>query len=269
MAALLDIRDLSIRFDTPAGPVLAVDGASFAIGSGECVGVVGESGAGKTQLFLSVLRLLAASARTSGTVTFEGVELLGAPLAQVNRIRGRRVGMIFQDPMTSLTPHLTVGRQLSEVLGFHLDLDGDTARRRALELLDRVHVNAPAERLGQYPHQLSGGLRQRVMIAVALACQPQLLIADEPTSALDVTVQAGVLDLLRELRQEQRLGIVLITHDLAVAAGLCDRIAVMRAGRIVEEAPATQFFQAPRHPYSAALLACVPRIVAAYESAPA
>lgn len=267
MSARLDIHDLRVRYDTAQGPVLAVDGVDFSVGAGECVGVVGESGSGKTQLVLAALRLLSPLAQVTGHARFDGIELLDAPPRQLNTVRGQRIGVVFQDPMTSLTPHLTVGEHIREVLSVHRGLERGAADRRARELVDRVHLGDPAERLRQYPHELSGGMRQRVMIALALACEPQLLIADEPTTALDVTVQAGILELLRELKDERRLAIVLITHDFGVAAALCDRIAVMYAGRIVEQAPVVDLFRAPRHPYSAALLASLPRLDALTDEA--
>jgi len=260
VSALLDIRNLSVHFDTPQGTVRAVDAVDFAIAAGECVGVVGESGSGKTQLFLAALGLLDSTARVTGAARLEASELLGAPPRALESVRGRRVGFVFQDPMTALTPHLTVGEQIGEVLRVHRGTKRAAAQQRALELLERVHVGGAAQRLRQYPHELSGGMRQRVMIALALACEPQLLIADEPTTALDVTVQAGVLDLLYELKQERRLAIVLITHDFGVAAALCDRIAVMYAGRIVETADTAQLFDQPRHPYSRSLLESMPRL---------
>jgi oligopeptide transport system ATP-binding protein len=258
--ALLHIHDLTVRYDADPGPVVAVDGVDFEVGAGECVGVVGESGSGKTQLVLAALRLTSPAARVTGRAEFDGIDLLQATPRQLNSVRGRAIGFVFQDPMTSLTPHLTVGAQLREVLRVRRGLDRRAAQRRALELLERVHLADPAERLRQYPHELSGGMRQRVMIALALACEPRLLIADEPTTALDVTVQAGILELLRELKSECRLAIVLITHDFGVAASVCDRVVVMYAGRIVEEAPVAELFRAPRHPYSAGLLASLPRL---------
>lgn len=260
MSALLEVRSLTVRYGAPGSEVCAVDGVHFSVAPGECVGIVGESGSGKTQLVLATLRLLPRSAHVAGEVSFAGIDLLRAPTQLLNTVRGQRVGTVFQDPMTSLTPHLTVGAHLREVLTVHRGLDRGAAERRARELLERVHLSDTAERLRQYPHQLSGGMRQRVLIALALACDPDLLIADEPTTALDVTVQAGILELLRELKNERRLGIVLITHDFGVAAALCDRVAVMYAGRIVEEASAGELFRAPRHPYSAGLLASLPRL---------
>jgi oligopeptide/dipeptide ABC transporter ATP-binding protein len=258
--ALLHIHDLTVRYGADPGPVVAVEGVDFEVGAGECVGVVGESGSGKTQLVLAALRLVSPAARVTGRAEFDGIDLLQATPQQLNSVRGRAIGFVFQDPMTSLTPHLTVGAQLCEVLRVHRGLERRAAHRRGGGVLERVHLGDPAERLPQYPHQLSGGMRQRVMIALALACEPQLLIADEPTTALDVTVQAGILELLRELKSERRLAIVLITHDFGVAASLCDRVVVMYAGRIVEEAPVAELFGAPRHPYSAGLLASLPRL---------
>lgn len=260
MRALLDIRALSVRFATPAGVVQAVDAVDLEVAAGECLGLVGESGSGKTQLFLAALGLLDGSGEASGTVHLDGEEILQAPAHVLEAVRGRRIGFVFQDPMTALTPHLTVGQQICEVLRWHRGLGQEEASARALQLLERVHLGDAVQRLRQYPHELSGGMRQRVTIALALACEPQILIADEPTTALDVTVQAGVLELLRELQQERRLAIVLITHDFGVAARLCDRVAVMYAGRIVEQARTADLFDAPRHPYTRALLHSMARL---------
>ncbi len=257
---LLDIRALRVSYAVPSGTVHAVDGVDFALAAGECVGVVGESGSGKTQLFLAALGLLDATASASGSVRLGDTELLGAPRSLLETVRGRRIAFVFQDPMTALTPQLTIGQQLSEVLRVHRALGEDAARARSLQLLERVHIGDAVQRLRQYPHELSGGLRQRVTVALALACEPQVLVADEPTTALDVTVQAGVLELLREVKRERRLAIVLITHDFGVAAQLCDRIAVMYAGRIVESAATEELYARPRHPYTRALLRAVPRL---------
>ena len=260
MGALLEIRDLNVRFATPDGEVAAVSDFSCSFAAGECVGVVGESGAGKSQSFLAIMGLLATNAQVSGSAVFAGSELLGGSGAALRGIRGSRLGMIFQDPMTSLTPHLKVGDQIAEPLVQHRGLDWQTARQRALELLERVQVTDAARRLTQYPHELSGGMRQRVMIAIALACNPSMLIADEPTTALDVTIQAQILQLLADLKREQGMAMALITHDLGVIAGLADTVVVMYGGRIVESGPVGELFTRPRHPYTAAVLRSMPRI---------
>jgi oligopeptide transport system ATP-binding protein len=260
MQRLLDIRALDVRFSTPDGEVAAVRALDFHVAAGECIGVIGESGSGKSQIFLAALGLLAPNGFVAGSAKFDGVELIGSARSTLNRIRGARIGMIFQDPGTSLAPHLTVGEQLGEVLEVHRGLGRRAARRRALEMLERVHIGDAAARLEQYPHELSGGMRQRVMIASALLCDPELVIADEPTTALDVTVQAEILGLFRELRRESQLSLVVISHDAGVVAELCDRIAVMYAGRVVEDAPIRRIFRSPRHPYTEALLAAVPRL---------
>ena len=260
MQRLLDIRGLDVRFSTPDGEVAAVRALDLHVTAGECIGVIGESGSGKSQVFLAALGLLARNGRVAGSAQFDGAELIGSDRTTLNRIRGARIGMIFQDPGTSLAPHLTVGEQLCEVLEVHLGLARKAARRRALKMLERVHISDAAARLEQYPYELSGGMRQRVMIAGALLCDPELVIADEPTTALDVTVQAEILGLFRELRRESQLSLVVISHDAGVVAELCDRIAVMYAGRVVEDAPIGRIFRSPRHPYTEALLAAVPRV---------
>ena len=251
---MLTLRGLSVSFDTLQGPLRAVQEVTLSVASGECLGVVGESGAGKSQLFLAVMGLLSANGRTSGSARLADTELIGLPAAALDRVRGARIGMVFQDPMTSLTPHLTVGAQLSEVLRRHRNLTRRAARARAQQLLELVQVNDPQRRLDEYPHALSGGMRQRVMIALALACEPQLLIADEPTTALDVTIQAQILSLLAQLKRTRALGLVLITHDIAALAGVADRIAVMREGRLIESGPAAETLKAPREPYTRALV---------------
>ena len=234
---VLSLSGLSVTFDTPQGQLRAVQDVTLSVSRGECLGVVGESGAGKSQLFLAVLGLLAANGRAAGSARLGEQELLGLAAATLDRIRGARVGMVFQDPMTSLTPHLTVGEQLIEVLRRHAGLARGAARQRAQALLERVHVSDAGRRLAQYPHELSGGMRQRVMIAIALAGEPQLLIADEPTTSLDVTIQAQILALFAELKRTRALSLVLITHDLAALAGVADRVAVLRHGRLIESGP--------------------------------
>jgi oligopeptide transport system ATP-binding protein len=256
---LLAIDALDVHFTTPDGDLVAVAEASLSLGRGECLGIVGESGSGKSQLVLAATGLLAPNGRASGSVRLDGLELLGADRATWRSVHGRRIGFVFQDPMSALAPHLSIGAQLTETIRAHARVSRAAARARALALLGRVRMPDPGLRLRQYPHELSGGLRQRAMIAVALAAGPELLIADEPTTALDVTVQRRVLDLFRELRRELGMALVLITHDLGVVAGLCDRVLVMYAGRIVEEGPVEALFAAPRHPYTAALLAASPR----------
>jgi oligopeptide transport system ATP-binding protein len=253
--ALLEIVDLTIAFAGAAGDSVAVDGVSLKLGAGRSLGLVGESGAGKSQLALAVPGLTPPGARLAGSIRFEGAELLGAPAAALRRVRGARIGTVFQDPSAALAPHLTVGTQLVEVLEAHTPQRGAAARRTAREMLERVRVPDPAARLGQYPHQLSGGLRQRVMLAIALLARPVLVIADEPTTALDVTVEAGILELLAERVRAEGTALLLVSHDLAVVAGRCDEIAVMYAGRIVESGPARAVLASPAHPYTAGLLA--------------
>ena len=250
----LAIDHLSVRF----GGSWAVRDVSLRVEPGECMGVVGESGSGKTQLFMSAMGLLPSNVQVQGSVRFQGTEVLGVASAALNRVRGSKLTMIFQDPMTSLTPHLRIGVQLAEVLETHTGAARADAERAALVMLERVRIPDAKRRLRQYPHELSGGMRQRVMIAMSLLCKPSLVIADEPTTALDVTVQAQILDVLRAMRADFGMGIVLISHDMGVVAGLADRIAVMYAGRIVEQGPAAVMLQRPEHPYTAALLSCVP-----------
>ncbi len=256
---LLEVRDLSVRFDTDDGTVHAVDGMSLDLAPRQVLGIVGESGCGKSVTALSVLGLLPKTATVTGSARFEGAELLGAPRSRLRKIRGREISFVFQEPMTSLNPVLRVGNQIDEVLREHMDLSRAEARQRAVELLDLVHIPDPKQRVEEYPHQLSGGMRQRVMIAIALACDPKILIADEPTTALDVTIQAGILDLLRELRERLGTAIILITHNLGVVADLADRVVVMYAGRKAEEAPVGELFAHPQHPYTMGLLGAVPR----------
>jgi peptide/nickel transport system ATP-binding protein len=261
-APLLAIDDLHVTFRRRRSKeVRAVDGVSLSVGRGETIGIVGESGCGKSVTSLAVLGLLGdRGVEVSGAVRFEDDEVLGLPEARLEHIRGRQIAMIFQDPMSSLNPVLTVGRQITEVLERHFDTPPRVARREAMTLLDRVGISDAERRVDDYPHQLSGGMRQRAMIAMALACQPKLLIADEPTTALDVTIQAQILELLRARVVDSGTALILITHDLGVVAGLCETVYVMYAGRIVESAPTNDLFATPRHPYTAGLLASVPRL---------
>jgi len=252
--AILEIDNLNVRYASARSATSCVSDFSLSVGRGECVGIVGESGAGKSQAFLAIMGLLAAGGLASGRARFECQELIGASRAQLDRIRGARLAMIFQNPMTSLTPHLRVGDQVAEVLVKHAHLSSRAARTRALEMLARVQLPDPVRRARDYPHELSGGMRQRVMIALALACEPALVIADEPTTALDVTIQAQILALLMELKRARRLSLVLITHDLGVVAGLADRVAVMCAGRIVECGPVASILRSPTHAYTQSLL---------------
>jgi oligopeptide transport system ATP-binding protein len=258
--SVLSVADLNVAFETPEGAVTAVTDFSLEVSEGECVGIVGESGAGKSQAVLAVMGLLAGTARVSGHATFQGAELIGAAPRVLNRVRGSQLTMIFQDPLSSLTPHMRIGEQIGETLRRHRGYSRAEARRRALELLEQVHVNDAARRLDEYPHQLSGGMRQRTMIALALACDPALLIADEPTTALDVTIQAQILALLAALKRARGMSMVLITHDFGVVAGLADRVAVMYAGRIVECGPIRPILRSPAHPYTRALLRSMPRL---------
>ena len=261
--SLLEVRDLSVRFDTDEGTVHAVDRMSLELAPRQVLGIVGESGCGKSVTALSILGLLPKTATATGSVRFEGEELLGASRSRLRKIRGRKISFVFQEPMTSLNPVLRVGHQVEEVVREHMDVSRSAARARAVDLLDLVHIPDPRRRVEEYPHQLSGGMRQRVMIAMALACDPKILIADEPTTALDVTIQAGILDLLRELRERLGTAIILITHNLGVVADLADRVVVMYAGRKAEEAPVGELFAHPQHPYTIGLLGAVPRAGAA------
>jgi peptide/nickel transport system ATP-binding protein len=258
---LLAVDDLRTEFVVPAGVVRAVDGVSLTLERGQTLGVVGESGSGKTVLSRSIMRLnVAGNARSSGSVRYDGVELLDKSPAEMRQLWGVELAMIFQDPMTSLNPVVKIGRQLTEHLRFHLDLSKSEARATAIELLRSVRIPEPAERFDSYPHQLSGGMRQRVCIAIALACGPKVLFADEPTTALDVTVQHQILNLLRQQQQERFMSMVLVTHDLGVVAGRTDEIAVMYAGRIVEMAPTRVLFSRMKMPYTEALLRSIPRM---------
>ena len=260
MTSVLEIDGLTVSFSTPDGDVSAVSDISLSVDAGECLGHVGESGSGKSQTFMAALGLLADNGTATGEIRLDGIDLLSASEKKLNTLRGERIAMIFQDPMTSLTPHMKIGRQLSEVLIEHQNVDTKTGWARALDMLNRVHIPAAERRLDMYPHELSGGLRQRVMIAMALMCEPEVIVADEPTTALDVTVQAQILDLLTEVKDNLDAAIVLITHDLGVVAGLADRVAVMYAGRIVEQGTVGDIFASPAHPYTQGLLACTPRL---------
>jgi oligopeptide/dipeptide ABC transporter ATP-binding protein len=259
--ALLSVQDLRVQFWTARGTIHAVNGVSFDVAPGETLGIVGESGCGKSVTSLAVLGLLPRAGRAvGGRAIFEGRDLIGLSDAQLRRIRGKEIAMIFQDPMTSLNPVLTIGRQIREALETHFDLEKDECERRAAELLDRVGIPSANARLRDYPHQFSGGMRQRAMIAMALACEPKVLIADEPTTALDVTIQAQILELLRELVSERDTALILITHDLGVVAGMCERVNVMYAGMFMETGSAEQVFARPRNPYTLGLLQSVPRL---------
>jgi oligopeptide/dipeptide ABC transporter ATP-binding protein len=257
---ILDVRDLSVTFETQDGRVQAVKSLSFSLAPGECLGLVGESGSGKSQTVLAAMGLTAANGKVEGSILFDGVEMNGLSAKQLNAIRGDRVAMIFQDPLTSLTPHMTVGAQMAEVLAQHKNLKGRAAEQRIVEWLERVRIPEARRRLHQFPHELSGGMRQRVMIAAAMLCEPQVLLADEPTTALDVTVQAQVLDLMDELKRETGAGLVLITHDMGVIARMADRVVVMRHGEAVERGSVDQVFAAPAHAYTRMLLDAMPRM---------
>ncbi|MBO0682626.1 MAG: ABC transporter ATP-binding protein [Candidatus Dormibacteraeota bacterium] len=258
---LLEVEDLSVRFRTEEGTVQAVDRVSFVVGERETVALVGESGCGKSVTAMALTRLLPANAAVTGQVRFRDRDLLRLPESEVREVRGAEIAYVFQEPATALNPSFTAGFQVAETLRQHRGMARQEAQQRAVELLELVGIPAPERRIGEYPHQLSGGMRQRVMIAMAIACGPRLLIADEPTTALDVTVQAAILDLLRSLRDRLGMTLVLITHDLGVVADAADRVVVMYAGRKVEEAPVHDLFARPRHPYTAGLMAAVPAAV--------
>ncbi|WP_052436472.1 ABC transporter ATP-binding protein [Georgenia sp. SUBG003] len=258
---LLEVDDLTVTFETPAGPTDVVRSLSFAVGEGRSLGIVGESGSGKSMTSLAIMGLLPGGATRSGRISLRGQELTSMSEPQLRKVRGDRVAMIFQDPLSSLNPYYTVGLQIEEAYRSHRPrVTRREARRVAIESLERVHIPDAAKRVDHYPHQFSGGMRQRVMIATALSMEPDLLIADEPTTALDVTVQAQVLDLLREVRQDTGASLIFITHDLAVVSEIADDVLVMRHGRQVEYGSAEQVFSAPEHPYTRALLDAVPRI---------
>jgi oligopeptide/dipeptide ABC transporter ATP-binding protein len=259
--ALLEVRDLTVEFETPLGALRAVDGVSFTVARGAALGIVGESGCGKSVTSLAVLRLLGENARTpTGEAWFEGRDLLQLDASTMREVRGARLSMIFQEPMSALNPVFNVGFQIAEAFRVHQGATRAEAWAQAVEMLRVVEMPEPERRARSYPHELSGGMRQRVMIAIALACRPSLLIADEPTTALDVTIEAQILDLLRDLRQRLGMSLVLITHDLGVVSAEADEVVIMYAGRIVERAPTARLFRAPRHPYTRALLASVPRL---------
>lgn len=259
-APVLEIANLAVTFDTPDGDVEAVKGVSLSVGRGECLGIVGESGSGKSQTLLSAFGLTSENAIVSGSVKFQGREVLGLKRRELDGVRGRHVAFVFQDPLTALTPHMTIEAQMSEVLSHHFQVRGEEARRRSVEWLERVRIPEAARRLAQFPHELSGGMRQRVMIAMAMMAEPELLVADEPTTALDATVQAQVLDLIDDLRRDTQAAVALITHDMGVIARMAQRVVVMRRGQVVETGSAEQIYRAPQADYTRMLLQAVPRI---------
>jgi oligopeptide transport system ATP-binding protein len=259
---LLEVHGLETQFITPDGTVHAINGVSFSVANGETIGLVGESGCGKSVTMLSVLGLVATPPGkiAAGTALFHGQDLLKMSEVQLEKIRGAQISMVFQDPMTSFNPVLTIGRQITETIEVHLGLNAADARKRAAELLDKVGIPKAKDRLNDYPHQFSGGMRQRAMIAMALACNPQILIADEPTTALDVTIQAQIIDLVKNLRDELGMAIVWITHDLGIIANLARRVIVMYGGCFIEEAPVKELYRNPQHPYTLGLLGSLPRL---------
>ncbi|MFN6952131.1 MAG: oligopeptide/dipeptide ABC transporter ATP-binding protein, partial [Albidovulum sp.] len=261
--AMLNIRDLTVRFDTADGTVTAVNGVSLSLDRGETLGIVGESGSGKSQLAFAVMGLLARNGRAAGSVTFDGREILNAPPAVINPIRAQKIAMVFQDPMTSLNPYMRVCDQMAEVLVHHKGMSKSQALAECVRMLDAVKIPDAAGRIRLYPHEFSGGMRQRVMIAMSLLCRPEILIADEPTTALDVTVQAQIMTLLRDLQRDFGMATILITHDLGVVAGFCERVVVLYGGQIMEQSPTDPLFAAPSHPYTRGLLAARPRLGAA------
>jgi peptide/nickel transport system ATP-binding protein len=260
MEAQLQVEDLTVRLKTDEGPVVAVSGVSFSVASGEVLALVGESGCGKSMTALAIMGLLPRGAERRGSIRLAGTELTTLAGKQMRDVRGRSVSMVFQEPMTSLNPAFTVGFQVAEVLRRHVGMDRRQARARAAELMDLVRIPGGASRLQEYPHQLSGGMRQRVMIAMAIACNPRLLIADEPTTALDVTIQAQILRLLQDQQRQRHMAVILVSHDFGVVASLADEIAVMYAGHVVERGGAGQVIDQPEHPYTSALIASMPRL---------
>ncbi|SLN51167.1 Oligopeptide transport ATP-binding protein OppD [Aquimixticola soesokkakensis] len=264
--ALLDVNDLSVRFATQDGDIHAVNGVSLSLEAGDTLGIVGESGSGKSQLSFALLGLLAKNGTATGSVTFEGREILNAPEKVLNTYRARKIAMVFQDPMTSLNPYMRISDQMAEVLMHHEGLTKSDAIARSAQMLDAVKIPDAQNRVRLYPHEFSGGMRQRVMIAMSLLCKPQLLIADEPTTALDVTVQAQIMTLLAELQKEFGMATILITHDLGVVAGFCERAMVMYGGRIMERSPVEPLFAQPTHPYTRGLIAAIPRVDQGHEA---
>ncbi|GGP18787.1 oligopeptide/dipeptide ABC transporter ATP-binding protein [Silvimonas iriomotensis] len=258
--SLLQVKNLGVRFTTPDGVISAVNGVNFELERGKTIGIVGESGSGKSQTVLALMGLLAKNGQTTGEAMFEGKNLLEMTPKQLNGIRGDRISMIFQDPMTSLNPYLTVERQMTEVLELHKGMSRKQAKARAIELLEAVKIPEAARRVNMYPHEFSGGMRQRVMIAMALLCEPEILVADEPTTALDVTVQAQIISLLKDLQRDFGTSIIMITHDLGVVAGVCDKVMVMYGGRTMEYGSADDIFYRPTHPYTIGLLNALPRL---------
>ena len=258
--SVLEVNNLGVKFATQDGTVYAVNGMSFTLDKGETLGIVGESGSGKSQSVLALMGLLARNGQATGEAFFHGKNLFGMSSTELNAVRGNKVAMIFQDPMTSLNPYLTVERQMTEVLQLHKGMDRKTARSRSVQMLDAVKIPEAARRISMYPHEFSGGMRQRVMVAMALLCEPEVLIADEPTTALDVTVQAQILALLRELQRDFGTAIIMITHDLGVVAGLCDQVMVLYGGRVMEQSCAQHIFHNATHPYTLGLLRAVPRM---------
>ncbi|SPH24551.1 Oligopeptide transport ATP-binding protein OppD [Defluviimonas aquaemixtae] len=258
--ALLEVTDLSVSFDTTDGTVNAVSGVSFALDKGETLGIVGESGSGKSQLSFAIMGLLARNGTARGSVRFNGKEILNAPPSVINPIRANQIAMVFQDPMTSLNPYMRVSDQMAEVLVHHKGMRRSEAVREAVRMLEAVKIPDAAGRIGLYPHEFSGGMRQRVMIAMSLLCRPELLIADEPTTALDVTVQAQIIMLLAELQRDFGMATILITHDLGVVAGFCEDVLVLYGGQVMEQSPVDPLFMAPSHPYTRGLLKAIPRV---------